>query len=388
MTVNMPSSSGSKLTLVTGAGGFVGHPLCKELFQRGYRVRGAMRSQGQLSAAGETVTVGDIDASTKWGDALRGVDTVIHLAARVHVMKDRAADPLTEFLKVNLYGTSNLARQAADAGVKRLVFVSSVKVNGESTAPVSTLSSDPLTPGTLFHGTLSSDTLSPNPSPLKGEGKNEQAGEGKGDRAGGGKNDEASEVKVMFAETDEPDPQDPYAISKMQSEQVLQKIAKETGLEAVIVRPPLVYGPGVKGNLLRLLDAIDKGIPLPLAGANNLRSMVYVGNLVDALIACATNPAAAGQTYLVSDGEDISTAMLVEKISRLLGRNNRMFYLPPGLLRAAAKMLGRAEQTDRLFGALRVNDQKLRGELGWKPPYTMEQGLRATADWYRDARPR
>ena len=312
--------------MITGANGFVGRPLCAELWRQGHLVRGAMRSQGQLSSAGETVTVGDIDASTKWGDALRGVDTVIHLAARVHVMKDQAADPLTEYLKVNLYGTSNLSRQAADAGVKRLVYVSSVKVNGETTGA------------------------------------------------------------QPFAETDEPDPHDPYAVSKLQAEQVLQKIANETGLEAVIVRPPLVYGPGVKGNFLRLLDAIDKGIPLPLAGANNPRSMVYVGNLVDALIACATNPAAAGQTYLVSDGEDISTAMLVEKISRLLGRNNRMFYLPPGLLRAAAKMLGRAEQIDRLFGALRVNDQKLRGELGWKPPYTMEQGLRATADWYRNQR--
>lgn len=304
-----------------------------------------MRSHGQLSANGETVTVGAIDAETKWADALRGVDTVIHLAARVHVMKDKAADPLTEFLKVNLYGTSNLAQQAAGAGVKRLVYVSSVKVNGESTVPVST---------------LSSDTLSPDPSPLMGEGRN------------------------MFSETDEPDPQDPYAISKLQAEQVLQRIAQDTGLEIVIVRPPLVYGPGVKGNFLRLLAAVDKGVPLPLAGAHNLRSLVYVGNLVDALIACATHPAAAGQTYLVSDGEDISTAMLVEKIAHALGRNSRSFNFPPGLLRVAAAVLGRGEQIDRLFGSLRVNDQKIRSELGWAPPYSMEQGLSATADWYHN----
>jgi UDP-N-acetyl-alpha-D-quinovosamine dehydrogenase len=310
--------------LVTGAGGFVGRPLCKEMFRRGYQVRAAMRMHGQLSAAGETVTVGTIDASTQWDDALKGVDTVIHLAARVHVMKDKAADPLTEFLKVNLYGTSNLARQAAGAGVKRLVFASSVKVNGEQTK----------------------------------EGQ-------------------------VFSENDEPDPQDPYAISKLQAEEVLQSIAKDTGLEVVIVRPPLVYGPGVKGNFFRLLTAIDKGIPLPLAGANNLRSLVYVGNLVDAMAACATHPAAAGQTYLVSDGEDVSTAMLVERISRLLGRNSRSFNFPPGLLRAAATVLGRTAQVNRLFDSLRVNDQKLRGQLGWTPPYTMEQGLGDTADWYR-----
>ena len=286
-----------------------------------------MRTHGQLSAKGETVTVGAIDAGTKWADALRGVDTVIHLAARVHVMKDKAADPLTEFVKVNLYGTANLAQQAARAGVKRLVFVSSVKVNGEQT----------------------------------------------------------TEARP-FAETDEPDPQDPYAVSKLQAEQVLQRISGETGLEVVIVRPPLVYGPGVKGNFFRLLAAIDKGIPLPLAGAHNLRSLVYVGNLVDALIACATHPAAAGQTYLVSDGEDVSTAMLVENIAKALGRNSRSFYFPPGLLRAASTLLGRAEQMDRLFGSLRVNDQKIRSELGWTPPYTLEQGLRATADWYGSLR--
>jgi nucleoside-diphosphate-sugar epimerase len=352
--------------LVTGAGGFIGRPLCKELFQRGYQVRAAMRSRGQLSTAGETVTVGAIDAGTKWDDVLRGADTVIHLAARVHVMKDKAADPLTEFLKVNLYGTANLAQQAARAGVKRLVFVSSIKVNGESTAFVSTLSPGP-SERTTSHSTRLHNNVSQvagYPSPSEGEGK------------------------VAFSETDEPDPQDPYAVSKLQAEQVLQKISKETGLEVVIVRPPLVYGPGVKGNFLRLLAAIDKGVPLPLAGAHNLRSLVYVGNLVDALIACATHPAAAGQTYLVSDGEDVSTAMLVENIARTLGRSSRSFHFPPNVLRAAATMLGRAEQMDRLFGSLRVNDQKLRSELGWVPPYTLEQGLRATADWYRDRHPR
>ena len=191
--------------LVTGAGGFVGRPLCRELAHRGYRVRAAMRTRGQLSADGETVTVGDVDAATKWADALKGVDTVMHLAARVHVMKDKSADPLTEYLKVNLYGTSNLAQQAASAGVKRLVYVSTIKVNGETTGKV---------------------------------------------------NGEQTSAERPYIESDVPDPQDPYAVSKLQAEEVLHSISVETGLEIVIVRPPLVYGPGVKGNLFSLLAAV------------------------------------------------------------------------------------------------------------------------------------
>jgi nucleoside-diphosphate-sugar epimerase len=324
--------------LITGANGFVGKPLCAELLRQGQIVRAAVRAANSPVENVEVAAVSSIDGNTDWSDALRSVDVVIHLAARVHVMKDTAVDPLAEFLKVNLYGTSNLAQQAARAGVKRLVYVSSVKVNGECTAPIS--------------------TLSPNPSPIEGEGKN------------------------VFCESDEPNPQDPYAISKWRAEQDLQRIAQETGLEVVIVRPSLVYGPGVKGNFISLLAAIDRGIPLPLAGANNVRSLVYVGNLADALIACATHPAAAGQTYLVSDGDDVSTAMLVEKIARALGRNSRAFYFPPALLRAMAAVLGRAEQVDRLFSSLRVNDEKIRRELAWSPPYTLEQGLRVTAEWY------
>lgn len=313
-----------KRFLITGANGFVGKPLCAELLRQGHSVRAAVRSASSAVENVEVVAVGSIDGKTDWSDALRGVDVVIHLAARVHVMKDTAADPLAEFLKVNLYGTSNLAQQAARAGVKRFVYVSSVKVNGEQTAETQ-----------------------------------------------------------PFTESDEPDPQDPYGMSKWRAEQDLRRIAHETGLEVVIVRPPLVYGPGVKGNFIRLLGAIDRGIPLPLAGADNARSLVYVGSLVDALIACASHSGAAGQTYLVSDNEDVSTAKLVEKIARALGRNSRSFYFPPGLLRAAAAVLGRSEQIARLFGSLRVSAEKLHSELGWTPPYTLEQGLRATAEWYR-----
>src|SRR5450759_1331378 len=211
--------------LITGANGFVGKPLCAELLQQGKTVRAAVRSANSPVENVEVAAVGSIDGNTDWSDALRGVDVVIHLAARVHVMKDTAVDPLAEFLKVNLYGTSNLAQQAARAGVKRLVYVSSVKVNGES-------------------------TLSHNPSPRVGAEQN------------------------IFTESDIPSPQDPYAVSKWRAEQELQRIAQETGLEVVIVRPPLVYGPGVKGNFISLLAAIDRGIPLPLAGANNARSLV------------------------------------------------------------------------------------------------------------------
>jgi len=310
--------------LITGANGFVGKPLCTELLRQGQSVRAALRSASKPVDDVEVVISGSIDGRTDWTEALRGVDVAIHLAARVHVMRETAGDPLAEFLEVNLHGTANLAQQAARAGVKRFVYVSSIKVNGEQTS-----ATQPLT------------------------------------------------------ELDKANPQDPYAISKWQAEQALQRIAQETNLEVVIVRPPLVYGPGVKGNFISLLAAIDKGIPLPLASANNARSLVYVGNLVDALIACATHPAAAGQTYLVSDGEDISTALLTEKIANALGRSSRSFHLPPTLLRAVAVLAGRSEQVDRLFGSLRISNKKIRGELFWSPPYTLEQGLRATADWYR-----
>lgn len=311
--------------LITGANGFVGQPLCAELLRQGQSVRAAVRSANTLIENAGAAAVGTIDGETNWAEALRGVDIVIHLAARVHVMKDTSADPLAEFLKVNLHGTENLVRQAARAGVKRLVYISSIKVNGERTSEA-----------------------------------------------------------APFTELDKPNPQDPYAVSKWQAEQALQRIAQETNLEIVIVRPPLVYGPGVKGNFISLLAAIDKGVPLPLASANNARSLVYVGNLVDALIGCATHPAAAGQTYLVSDGEDVSTAVLVEKIAHSLGRSSRSFNFPPALLRAVATLAGRSEQIDRLFGSLRVSNEKICGELSWSPPYTLDQGLRATAGWYRD----
>jgi len=322
--------------LITGANGFVGKLLGAKLLQRGYFVRAAMRSADKFADDLEPVMVGDIDGATDWSEALHGVEVVVHLAARVHVMREIDADPLAEFRRVNVDGTANLARQAAGAGVKRLVYVSSVKVNGESTTPI----------------------LTPAP-PLKGR------------------------VQNAFTEADAPCPQDPYGISKWEAEQALHRVAQETGLEVVIVRPPLVYGPGAKGNFISLLKAVGKGIPLPLAATDNARSLIYVGNLADALAACAIHPAAAGQTYLVSDGAPVSTAALVAKIAQALGCRNRAFRFPPVILRSVAALLGRTAQVDRLLGSLRVNDAKIRSELGWTPPFTLEQGLQATAMWYR-----
>lgn len=325
--MNSAFTLGDRKVLVTGANGFIGRPLCEEMLRQGWQVKAAVRLPNQLTGVAEAITVKDIDRDTDWTDAVRGVDVIIHLAARVHVMKETAADPLVEFLKVNLHGTVNLAQQAARAGVKRLVYVSSIGVNGSQT-----------------------------------------------------------NARLPFTEADNPEPHNAYALSKWQAEQALHRIAQETGLEVVIVRPPLVYGPAAKGNFPQLLEAIDKGIPLPLKGANNARSLIYVGNLVDALIACATHPAAAGRTYLVSDGEDVSTAVLVEKIAQALGRNSRSFYFPPGLIWFMAGLLGRSEQVGKLFGSLRISDQRIRSELGWIPPYSLEQGLRVAADWYRSQR--
>lgn len=313
--------------LVTGANGFVGQALCSGAIRRGLRIVGATRSACELPAGVESVIVGEIDGDTNWAEALRDVDVVIHLAARVHVVNDEAADPLAEFLRINVQGTASLARQAAAAGVKRLVYVSSIKVNGECTTK-----------------------------------------------------------SRPFTESDEPDPQDAYAVSKWQAEQALRRIARETGLEVVIVRPPLVYGRGVKGNFAQMLKALNSGIPLPLSAVSNLRSLVYVDNLVDALIRCAAHSAAAGQTYLVSDGEDVSTPGLLRRLGTALGHPAHLFPCPAALLLLAGRLAGRSGQIRRLLASLQVDSGKIRRELGWQPPCTLEQGLAATAAAFADNR--
>lgn len=310
--------------LVSGANGFVGRVLTSTLELRGYKVYSAVRTTIGTIHANDRV-VGSITRSTDWSGPLKNVDVVVHLAARVHVMHENAISPLEEFRKVNVEGTEHLARSAAAAGVKRLVYVSSIKVNGEET--------------------------------LRG---------------------------VAFNELDESAPQDPYGISKWEAELALHRVAKETGLEVVIVRPPLVYGAGVKGNFVQMLKVLAKRVPLPFASVVNQRSLVYVGNLVDALIVCATHPAATGQTYLVSDGEDVSTPDLLRHLGFAMGRPARLFSFPPKFLIWAAASVGKAEQLKRLTGSLQVDSGKIRRELNWTPPYSLQQGLQATAEWYRD----
>ncbi len=309
----------------TGANGFVGRALCEKMLTKGWQVRGTVRSaRGKviIPAGVEAVQIQSIGPNTDWSKALADVDTVVHLAARVHVMNDTAVDPLAAFREVNVAGTERLARMAAANGVKRFVFLSSVKVNGE--------------------------------------GRNSP-----------------------YAEHDVPAPQDFYGVSKWEAEQVLNKILEETGLEIVIIRLPLVYGPGVKANFLRMVDVVNRGFPLPLASINNRRSLIYLGNLVDAIAACVTHPKAAGQTYLVSDGEDVSTPELIRRVADALGKTARLFPFPPALMKIAGRLTGKSDAVDRLLGSLVVDSSKIRRELGWKPPYTMEEGLKETGEWFK-----
>ena len=313
--------------LITGANGFIGQVLCDELLRQGQYIRSVVRSSNSQIEYIEAVIVGSIDGETDWTDALRDVDIVIHLAARVHVMEEMVANPLAEYLKINLDGTTNLAKQAAAAGVKRFVYVSTIKVNGERT----------------------------------NEGQS-------------------------FTESDNSQPQDNYAISKWKAEQSLKRISQETGLELVIVRPPLVYGASVKANFLNLMDLIHRGIPLPFGSIKNKRSFIYVGNLVDALITCATHSAAAGQTFLVSDGEDISTSELVGQLADCMAKRNRLLKCPIWFLNMASCVLGKASSMERLRDNLQIDNSTIRQQLGWKPKFTVRQGLQSTVDWYLEWR--
>lgn len=311
--------------LVTGANGFVGSALCARLLRDGGSVRAAVRSLNSQSGGAEAFVIRSLSSETDWTAALRNVEQVVHLAARVHVMNDKNPDPLAEFRRVNVEGTVNLARQAAKAGVKRFVFLSSIKVNGEFTA-----------------------------------------------------------VGKSFTVDDAPAPEDPYGVSKYEAEQLLRQIAAETGMEVVIIRPPLVYGPGVKANFESMMRWLARGVPLPLAAVTqNRRSLVALDNLVDLILSCLHHPAAANQTFLVSDGDDLSTAELLNRMGAAIGQPARLFYLPPALLKLGATMLNKPGIYQRLCGSLQLDIAKTRQLLGWIPPVSVDEGLRRAAEGFR-----
>jgi nucleoside-diphosphate-sugar epimerase len=305
--------------LVTGSNGFVGRHLIRGLREcERYNPRGAVRQvAGVASCETDTVVVGSINAGTEWKSALHNVDVVIHTAARVHVMNDCSGDSLGEFRKVNVEGTLNLARQAAENGVKRFVFVSSIKVNGEETG-----------------------------------------------------------IGNPFLASNSPAPEDRYGVSKLEAEQGLQRIAGETGMELVIIRPPLVYGPGVKGNFASMIKLVEKGIPLPLGAINNRRSLVGLDNLVDLIMTCIDHPKAANQVFLAGDGEDLSTSELLRRVAKAMGKPTRLLLVPASLLQFGATLLGKKAVGQRLLGSLQVDITSTRERLGWAPPFSVDEGLK------------
>lgn len=303
--------------ILTGANGFVGSRLLAELKQDSkFEAVGLCRRLPQKECRSGLHAVGDLQQANL-STFLAGCDVVIHSAARAHIMKDEVADPLAEYRRVNVDGTLNLARQAAVAGVKRFIFISSIKVNGEGT---------------------------PLGSPYKA--------------------------------SDAPSPEDAYGQSKLEAEQGLVQVASETGMDVVIIRPPLVYGPGVKGNFASMIKLIEKGLPLPLGAIHNKRSLVSIDNLVYLIIRCIDHPAAANQVFLAGDGEDLSTTELLRGVARAMGKPARLIPLSTGLLQLGARLLGRKAMAQRLLGSLQVDISKTCELLSWKPPYTVEEGLR------------
>jgi nucleoside-diphosphate-sugar epimerase len=302
------------MILVTGATGFVGQALCAELSRQqiGYRPISRTPKPGFL-------TVGTFDGVTDWSGVLAGVETVVHLAARVHVMNDTAADPLAAFRAANVDATVNLARQAARAGAKRFVFLSSIKVNGEASAP----------------------------------GK-------------------------PFTASDIPHPEDPYGQSKREAEEALLTIGEETDMDVVIIRPPLVYGPGVKANFASLMKWAKRPFPWPFGLVANRRSLVFVGNLVDFILLCARHPDAGNRVFLISDGVDLSIGELIGKLSSAMGQKALMLPVPPRLLEGLAALLGRRAAAQRLLGSLQVDIGETAEITGWSPPFSVDDGLRLT----------
>jgi nucleoside-diphosphate-sugar epimerase len=304
--------------LVTGASGFVGSAVLRQLAGHGWPVRAALRRSAAepAGAPGVQVTrVGDLGPDTDWRDALQDMQGVVHCAARVHVLRETSSDPLAAFRHANVQGTLALARQAVQAGARRFVFISSIGVNGAET------------------------------------------------------------TTRAFSADDAPAPHSPYAVAKHEAEQALQALAAETGLELVVIRPPLVYGPGAPGNFARLLRAVQRGLPLPLGAVHNQRSLVALPNLADLVETCLVHPTAAGQTFLVSDGEDLSTTALLQAVGAALGRPARLLPIPASVLVGVARMLGRPQLAQQLCGSLQVDIGKTRRLLGWAPVVSVAQAL-------------
>jgi nucleoside-diphosphate-sugar epimerase len=312
--------------LVTGATGFVGPALVEALVGGGHRVRVALRRDAPLLPGVEYTMTGGVGPATDWRPALLGVSAVVHLAARAHVMQSEA-DALGRFRAVNAAGTRHLAEAAAGVGVRRFVFLSSVKAMGESSPPGRALT-----------------------------------------------------------EADAARPEDAYGISKREGEIALQEIAAARGMEAVILRAPLVYGPDVKGNFLRLMRLVDRGVPLPFGAVANRRSLVARANLASALKLALEHREAAGRIFLVSDGEDLSTPELIRRLARALARTARLLPVPPGLLRGVARLAGREAEIARLTGDLALDASAIRRDLGWTPAMSVDEALAETAAWYRNRR--
>jgi len=312
--------------LITGATGFIGKAVSCEAHNSEHEVIVAVREYTQVfSKQIEQFKITDLSQEIDWKNALQGVNVLIHTAARVHVMNDNTIDPLAEFRKVNTFATLYLARQAAEAGVKRFVFLSSIKVNGEVTR--------------LGH---------------------------------------------PFMPDDDYIPTDPYGLSKYEAEQGLLALSKKTEMEVVIIRPPLVYGPNVKANFASMMKWINKGVPLPFGAVHNKRSLVALDNLVSFIIHCADyekTPQAANQVFLISDGEDVSTTELVQKVAKAFGKKALLLPVPVSLMTFVAKLLGRKSVADRLFGSLQVDSSKARELLGWNPVITMDEQLKKTANF-------
>ncbi|MEI7967459.1 MAG: SDR family oxidoreductase [Betaproteobacteria bacterium] len=321
-----PSAGADRIIAVTGASGFVGRALVARLMADRRPVRAIVRRvRPEDGGSAWRVAVGDVGADTRWDAALAGVDTVVHLAARVHLLNDCAVDPLAEYRRVNVEGTRGLALACVRSGVRRLVLVSTVKVHGETT-----------------------------------RGR-------------------------PFTEGDQPAPADPYGVSKMEAEEALHSVARHSPLEAVVIRPPLVYGPGVGANFLALMRAVDRGLPLPLGVVDNRRSLVYVKNLVDALVRCVDHAAAAGHTFLVDDGVPVSTAVLAREIARAFHAPCRLLPIPVSWLRFAGVLTGRRAAIARLLSDLEVDSGSFRRTVGWTAPWTLAQGLTETTAWYLGA---